>query len=184
MTEPRFYVYTLADPDDGIVFYVGKGQRERAWQHTKDVRADRKPTNSGKIAKIKAILARGLEPFVNIVQRFDLEKDALELEAQMIAAIPDLTNIASRGALSARVKVIKRQIAAAPKPTKAMLKTHWYLKNWLAWAKTWPYGATIPNHPNGDALGAEFMEMVEQLVKTGDEDFYGTGGQALKSGDY
>lgn len=27
-----YYVYTLSDPRDGAVFYLGKGQRTRAWR--------------------------------------------------------------------------------------------------------------------------------------------------------
>ena len=33
----QFYVYVLIDPRDNEVFYVGKGQGERAFQHERDV---------------------------------------------------------------------------------------------------------------------------------------------------
>lgn len=168
-----FYVYTLADPRDGAVFYVGKGQRNRAWQHTEHVRRGRKVSNAAKTDRIKEILRSRREPTVEIVKRFTLEVDALRLEAEMIASLPNLTNVHSRGGATTRL--------VCGIPLQKRVKQHESMKDWLTKAQSWPNGATIPGYANGDAMAADFMEIISGLVAIGEDIFYGPRGEILKS---
>lgn len=92
-------MYTLTDPRDGIIFYVGKGQRRRAWQHESDVRKGRVVGNYPKFCKIREILAAGLAVSVSIIARYKTSKEAFEHEERLIAEIGllNLTNIQPGG---------------------------------------------------------------------------------------
>ena len=46
-----YYVYTLTDPFDGFVFYVGKGQGNRVFAHVND--ALETETSSDKLDRIR-----------------------------------------------------------------------------------------------------------------------------------
>lgn len=93
-----FYVYQLVDPRTSLPFYVGKGQRDRAWQHEKQFRAGKLTSNPRKCAVIAEIVALGLSVEVKIVRRFESEVDALDLEYLMVEENPTLTNIQVGGA--------------------------------------------------------------------------------------
>lgn len=99
---PVFYVYELIDPRDGSVFYVGKGKDRRAWAHEAHVMR-KGCDHSAKEQRIAAILGDGLRVQHHIVQHFDDERAALDMEADLIDrhGIENLTNKARRGALSA-----------------------------------------------------------------------------------
>ena len=59
---PFYYVYSLANPETGDVFYIGKGTRARCYQHLKDtMETTRNKRLTGHIQKLKA---RGIEPIV------------------------------------------------------------------------------------------------------------------------
>lgn len=73
----RFYVYTLADTDG--VFYVGKGQGDRVFQHEKLPANDR---NGLKRARLRACGA----PIKTVVAYFRDEGAAFAHEAELIAA--------------------------------------------------------------------------------------------------
>lgn len=90
------YVYTLSDPRDGSVFYVGKGSGNRAFAHERDVIAGR-VSNAGKTKRIASILADGFRVVVSVVSVHQDEQDALDAEAEMIGSISGLTNIMSCG---------------------------------------------------------------------------------------
>jgi hypothetical protein len=96
-TESMFYVYELVDPRDGKVFYIGKGQGERAWRHESDVRAGTVGNNWNRFHKIKAIIASDLAVEVRIVKEFDVESEAYNFEMILISSTPGLTNISSGG---------------------------------------------------------------------------------------
>ena len=90
-----FYVYTLTNPRDGAVFYVGKGSGKRAWTHEPAALAGR-DRNGLKAEVIRSIHRAGQKTVVTIVNDGLSERDALGLERQMIQAGRDtLTNIAS-----------------------------------------------------------------------------------------
>jgi hypothetical protein len=89
---PRFYVYQLVDPRDMKPFYVGKGSNRRAWQHQRAVeRGNSNP--SAKTDRIRDILACGLSVGVQVLADYYDEDDAFAHEAELIASLPDLTNI-------------------------------------------------------------------------------------------
>ena len=55
--EHRFYVYHLIDPSTNEIFYVGKGNRRRMYDHEKDVIKGKYPNNNRHLYyKIKKIL--------------------------------------------------------------------------------------------------------------------------------
>lgn len=91
-----FYVYTLSDPRDGAVFYVGKGCRSRLEQHERQ--AARGAVNA-KCDRIRAIWADGGEVIRSRVASYAKEIDALREEARLIAEIglSHLTNVAPGG---------------------------------------------------------------------------------------
>lgn len=92
-----FYVYRLVDPRCGRAFYVGKGQRGRAWQHQQDVVLGRKSANAAKCRRIAEIVGFGLDVQVEIVAQYDDELDALDHEFRLVDADPTLTNVQPGG---------------------------------------------------------------------------------------
>lgn len=96
----RFYVYALSDPRDGSTFYIGKGQKRRAWQHEIDARKGRE---GRKADRIREIIESGHSPRVEILKRFNDEVEAYIYEASLIKKNrASLLNIAhgGRGAMS------------------------------------------------------------------------------------
>lgn len=101
----KYYVYALRDPRDGSVFYVGKGRRNRWFDHIKDSVKDA-DRSSLKLERIRQIESAGLRVDVFIVRHgISSEKVAFEIEAAVIHAyrllerssgerLVDLTNIA------------------------------------------------------------------------------------------
>jgi hypothetical protein len=94
---PGYYVYKLVDPRDGSVFYVGKGQRKRAWMHHLLVASGRSSGNRQKDARIQMIIATHLETKVVIDSIYQKESDALEREFQLVDASPSLVNVMPGG---------------------------------------------------------------------------------------
>lgn len=91
---PRgFYVYQLVDPRADLPFYVGKGQRGRAWHHQRAVECGKLAGNARKVAKISDILRAGENVRVVIVAEYDLESDALDHEYRLVDADSTLTNV-------------------------------------------------------------------------------------------
>lgn len=92
----QFYVYELIDPRDQKVFYVGKGQGNRANEHLR-ASADIEG-NPIKSAFIDRIRSSNLEPDVRVIGRYELEEQAFAVEATLIHwvyGIGNLTNIQS-----------------------------------------------------------------------------------------
>lgn len=111
-TYPKgFYVYQLVDPRTGLPFYVGKGQRDRAWQHQRDVEAGRPGKNERKVQRIREILQSGADVEVTIVAQYELESDALDHEYRLVDAMPTLTNIhpGGGGGVSTPLLIEKRR---------------------------------------------------------------------------
>ncbi len=94
-----YYVYLYVDPRTNEPFYVGKGQGERALAHLRDT------SESLKVARIKEILAFGLEPRIDIlVHDLPSEEAAFRIEAAVIDAIgPERLTNAVRGWESGKV---------------------------------------------------------------------------------
>lgn len=96
----KYYVYRLIDPRNGETFYVGKGKRDRIFQHALGALANvEKGENEDAIVlkhqRIKDIRAAGLE-VAHVIHRHGITSPevAYEVEAALIEAYPGLTNIA------------------------------------------------------------------------------------------
>lgn len=123
------YVYRLIDPRTEETFYVGKGTGQRVFAHlqlhTKE--ANRQGTEideiTGKLGRIRQIIADGLTPRV-IVHRHNMTDEvALHVEASLIDVYPSLTNIqpgrgsGSYGPLT--VAELEEKYALQPTPLSA-----------------------------------------------------------------
>jgi hypothetical protein len=85
-----FYVYLYIDPRDGSIFYVGKGQGNRAFAHLKDTK------ESAKVQRIREIEKEGLKVQIEIlVHGLKDEETALKIEASIIDLLraETLTNV-------------------------------------------------------------------------------------------
>lgn len=97
-----WYVYKLIDPRDGKVFYVGKGRKNRVFDHLKEAESQNSTIISNneednislKIVTINQIRSIGLEP-IHIIHRhgMETEDEAYLAEAVLIDEIPGLSNI-------------------------------------------------------------------------------------------
>jgi hypothetical protein len=89
-TKLNNYVYRLIDPRNGETFYVGRGKNDRVFQH---IRADIDGDEiSNKLKRIREIHIAGFE-VSHVIHRHGMdEKAAIEVEAALIDAYPELTN--------------------------------------------------------------------------------------------
>ncbi len=98
------YVYRLVDPRNDETFYVGKGQGNRLFQHA---RGARKSTRDEDEFDLKSDIIRDIQEaglsVIPIIHRHGLDNDtALEVEAALIDAYPDLANVQAGRGSSAR----------------------------------------------------------------------------------
>lgn len=96
--DARWYVYTLVDPRDGAIFYVGKGTGSRVHQHEREA-AKPETVCSKKINKIKDIWAAGKEVGKEFNAFFWDEQAAYDHETDLIEEIglASLTNVLPGG---------------------------------------------------------------------------------------
>lgn len=94
----RFYVYTLTDPRDGEVFYVGKGSGHRIDDHEAEAR---KGVHSRKCRRIRDIWDDGHKVQKAIASWHEDENAALSVEQMLIAKIglDNLTNVLPGGVM-------------------------------------------------------------------------------------
>ncbi len=92
--ELKYYVYRLIDPRNGETFYVGKGKRNRVFNHTKDaLSANESDEINDKLQTIREIHAAGLS-VIHVIHRHGMdEANAFEVEAALIDSYPGATNI-------------------------------------------------------------------------------------------
>ncbi len=88
-----FYVYRLVDPRDGRTFYVGKGIGNRVFSHASGFMPDQPGLLPPKLATIAEIKAAGLEVEHHIHRHGLDEQTAFHVEAALIDAYPELTNL-------------------------------------------------------------------------------------------
>ena len=96
----KYYTYLLTDSLNNKVFYVGKGQGDRAYQHTKEaLRNSSNISNKIKNQKILEIYQNGGKVIERIYERFDDEMEALKQEEVLIDmyGIDNLTNFHRSG---------------------------------------------------------------------------------------
>lgn len=85
-TKIRFYVYALRDPRNRQIFYVGKGQKNRWYDHIHEALSNPE-SDKLKLQRIHEIHADGLTVEAFIIRHgIDREKDAYEIEAAVVHA--------------------------------------------------------------------------------------------------
>ncbi len=84
------YVYLLANPRNGQLFYVGKGNGNRVFAHVSE--AIHNPRETDKLERIRRIRQTGREVRYDILRHGLTEKEAFEVEAAMIDYLSQLTN--------------------------------------------------------------------------------------------
>jgi hypothetical protein len=153
------------------VFYVGKGIRDRAWQHEAEVRKGRTKHNARKCAVIQDIIGAGLSVRVRIVAKYEVEQDAFDHEEELIAVLPGLTNILARGggwALTPEEAARRQEERQKRLAAQKRIKTRQWLRDWLAKVDEWGCGVTFPGIPDGDRKAEEFVSMVRQSLAISD----------------
>lgn len=89
-----WYVYRLIDPRNGETFYVGKGKRDRIFEHARGAVRDQEDALSLKLGRIRSILASGLEVIYVVHHHgIDDEDTAYRIETAVMDCYPGLTNI-------------------------------------------------------------------------------------------
>ena len=85
------YVYRLIDPRNGETFYIGKGKGNRVFAHARgNTETD---SLSEKMTRIRSIQVAGFD-VAHVIHRHGLsEKSAFEVEAALIDAYPEDTNV-------------------------------------------------------------------------------------------
>lgn len=91
------YVYRLIDPRNGETFYVGKGQRNRVFDHARAIpdedENDDDLVSDPKYQRIRDIRGAGLE-VIHVIHRHGMtQRTAFEVEAALIDAYPGLVNL-------------------------------------------------------------------------------------------
>jgi uncharacterized protein (DUF1330 family) len=107
----QFYVYVLTDPRDNSVFYVGKGQGERALNHVAEVRqliAKGAALESEKHRKIKDILDNHAEPTTLVIARFNEEGHAHAVESVMINFVYDYDRVLTNAVRGHGAEFVRR----------------------------------------------------------------------------
>ena len=89
-----YYVYVLTDSSNKKVFYVGKGQGERIFQHTKEV--GRGTILTEKQKEIQRIIKSGSSVSKLVIGRFDTQEEAFSVESILIHWVYGLENLKNR----------------------------------------------------------------------------------------
>lgn len=120
-TMGRFYVYTLTDPRNGAVFYVGKGQRARIDAHEAEAKTG-KP--NAKCARIRQIWGAGLTVQKAKVSTHEIEADAYRAEAALILQLGanTLTNVAP-GGLGPETRPFRWTLSGVKSAARAVVRT-------------------------------------------------------------
>lgn len=149
MKDGRYYVYTLTDPRDGKVFYVGKGRGNRVDAHERQAKRGIK---SPKCDRIREIVAAGLAVIKEKVAFFDCEGEAYKFESRMILSMDGLTN----------AQKIEKD------PIRAKYRSREFMEI-LAWAIRFRSGAykpiDDPRRPWSSAVSKMFCEKADGFIR-------------------
>lgn len=147
----RWYVYVLADPEDGSIFYVGKGSGERMHWHERNSCRDR---NTVKAERINRILERGGRVLCRVVESFSAEDDAFALECSLILSLrhTGLTNIAG-GVVTGKERIMaeaRRMLSAGS--FDAGTPVHEWIRGLLEKQATDPTPNVVEFRPGGEIV--------------------------------
>lgn len=82
--QEKYYVYYLIDPRDHQPFYVGYGQKDRMYNHVREVLNNTSRVNTPKVERIREILNDGEDITHKIIKRFSDRKAAQRYEMNEI----------------------------------------------------------------------------------------------------
>jgi uncharacterized protein len=127
----KWYVYRLIDPRNGNTFYVGKGRRDRVFEHARGVLEEETDQNETGVMGLKNGLIQDIRraglKVLHVIHRHGLASPELayEVEAALIDAYPGLTNLVGghRSAIFGcrSVEQIASEYAASPLSIKEPL---------------------------------------------------------------
>ena len=119
----KYYVYEMIDPRTDKVFYVGKGQKERMYEHEKDVQKGKIPNKTNKRLenKIKKIMVTNLKIKYKKIFETNIETEAYDKEKDLIAKISlnNLCNLSNGGDCGPSAKGLKRSEETKRKMSEA-----------------------------------------------------------------
>jgi uncharacterized protein len=108
--ELKHYVYRLIDPRNGETFYVGKGTGNRVFNHVKGELGAGEDMLTEKLLRIREIRVSGFE-VAHVIHRHGMDQStALEVEAALLDAYPEATNLISGRASDVRGLMHSKQI--------------------------------------------------------------------------
>lgn len=152
-----FYVYLLIDPNDGQIFYVGKGKGRRMYQHVRAA-LNGDVDNSAKYDRIKQILDSGQDVVHKIFSLHEKEDDAFAVEKMLIEEFAPLglTNIV-HGVVTENQWVNRR--------AKILLEALKPFETWEANASPDVVASCISLCGSMQAFYDEVREMLEDIVR-------------------
>lgn len=150
----RWYTYTLRDPRNGEVFYVGKGRYRRICHHEYEANDPKK--HSRKVRRIREIKAAGQEVQYEIVAWFQSEAAAYSHEAELMARFANLTNVLPAGPGShvnraTSVDNFSRQLLR-------LRSTRWFIAHWVRLGGPWGVRVRAEQYANPE--GAHVLAYV------------------------
>jgi len=147
-----YYVYLLANPDTGKIFYVGKGTKKRMSKHVSDAEKGI-IDNVGKFSAIREILKIGKKPSEFVFGVSENEKKMFSLENKLIRSFRSfgLENIAAGFKDNQRIEIEK---------CKIILKSIRKFDDWKKIVPTENIDWIIKNHKSLENFYANFRNNV------------------------
>ena len=120
--ELQYYVYRLIDPRNGETFYVGKGTGNRVFAHVNGELSVEADELTDKLKRIREIRVAGLD-VGHVIHRHGMdETTAYEVEAAVMDAYPETTNLVSGRASDERGLMHAKQIIERYEAKPAIFK--------------------------------------------------------------